>query len=282
MEGIIVRVLGNLREAWTGFVDLCPRLEKIISNPRFLRIVPQTEMVILVTMKARIGDVEGAINLCIPYITVESIIDRISAVCQSGNKRPSSGKKELASREDIPVQMTAEILRRNYPLNEILEWKKDTILLPLRRLAPGRCYLRLGNRRVWRCEILPENKGFAKQIKILEFADKPFGTEGREVETQKSNTLVADALAKAGITISVELGKTVVSVKDIFGMGEGTIIELDRLVGEPVDVKANGVLVARGQVVVIGESFGVKITEVASGSLTRPAASETKEGEDIK
>ena len=82
------------------------------------------------------------------------------------------------------------------------------------------------------------------------------------------NPLVANALANAGITISVELGSTAKSVKEVLGMGEGTIIELDKLAGEPVDVKANGVLIAKGEVVVIDENFGVRITEIASlGSL---------------
>jgi flagellar motor switch protein FliN/FliY len=59
------------------------------------------------------------------------------------------------------------------------------------------------------------------------------------------------------------------------GMAEGTIIELDKLAGEPVDVKANGVLIAKGEVVVIDEKFGVRITEIAAaaGSLTPGAAS---------
>jgi flagellar motor switch protein FliM len=278
MVRIIVQMVLNLQDAWADVIDLCPRLEKIDTNPQFTRIVPEAEMVVLVTMETKVGDVEGMINLCIPYVTVEPIIDKVSAVCQSGSKKPSPEKYELGSREDAPVTMTAEIFRRNYSINEIIEWKTETVLLPVRPLASGRCYVRLGDRRVWHCEILPENKGFAKQIKILEFADNPFGTEGKEMEMTETNTLVADALANAGITISAEIGTTVKSIKEVFSIGEGTIIELNKLAGEPVDVKANGVLFARGEVVVIDESFGVRITEVSAkiDPLTQGAASETE------
>jgi flagellar motor switch protein FliN/FliY len=61
--------------------------------------------------------------------------------------------------------------------------------------------------------------------------------------------------------VTVELGAASKTVKEIFGMGEGTILELDKLAGEPLDVKANGVLIAKGEAVVIDENFGVRITE---------------------
>ena len=79
MEGIIVKILGNLREAWTQVIDLRPRLSQIEVNPQFAQIVPPTEMVVLVTLETKIGDVEGMMNLCIPYLTIEPIISKLSA-----------------------------------------------------------------------------------------------------------------------------------------------------------------------------------------------------------
>jgi flagellar motor switch protein FliN/FliY len=55
---------------------------------------------------------------------------------------------------------------------------------------------------------------------------------------------ISEALAEARITISAELGRTSLPVRDILSLGEGSILELDRLAGEPVDIKANGVLIA--------------------------------------
>ncbi|MCF7928020.1 MAG: flagellar motor switch phosphatase FliY [Spirochaetales bacterium] len=64
--------------------------------------------------------------------------------------------------------------------------------------------------------------------------------------------------------MTVELGRTRKLVRDILGMGEGTIIELDKLAGEPVDILVNNKLIAKGEVVVIDENFGVRVTEIVS------------------
>jgi flagellar motor switch protein FliN/FliY len=64
--------------------------------------------------------------------------------------------------------------------------------------------------------------------------------------------------------VSVQLGRTKLQVKEILNLGQGSIIELERLAGEPVDLLVNGRLVARGEVVVIDESFGVRVTSIVS------------------
>jgi flagellar motor switch protein FliN len=72
--------------------------------------------------------------------------------------------------------------------------------------------------------------------------------------------LIMDVLME----MTVELGRTKKLIKDILGMGEGTIIELDKLAGEPVDILVNKKLIAKGEVVVIDENFGVRVTEIVS------------------
>ena len=66
------------------------------------------------------------------------------------------------------------------------------------------------------------------------------------------------------MTLTVELGRTTQLVQEILGMGEGSIIELDKLAGEPVDLLVNGKLIAKGEVVVIDENFGVRVTDIVS------------------
>lgn len=78
IEGVIVRVLGNLREAWSNVIDLRPRLGRIEVNPQFAQIVPPSDMVVLVTLETKIGEVEGMMNFCIPYITIEPVISKLS------------------------------------------------------------------------------------------------------------------------------------------------------------------------------------------------------------
>jgi len=70
MEGIVVRLLGELRAAWEPFLELSPRLAACESNPQLAQITPSREMVALVTLEAKVGEVEGLLNLCLPYPTL--------------------------------------------------------------------------------------------------------------------------------------------------------------------------------------------------------------------
>jgi len=71
-----------------------------------------------------------------------------------------------------------------------------------------------------------------------------------------------ELLLDVQMILTVELGRTKKYVKDILGLGEGSIIELDKLAGEPVDLLVNGKLIAKGEVVVIDENFGVRVTDI--------------------
>ena len=71
-------------------------------------------------------------------------------------------------------------------------------------------------------------------------------------------------ITEVGVELEVVLGKTVRPVADVATIGEGTIIELDSLAGEPVELRAGGQKIALAEVVVIDESFGVRVTSVVS------------------
>ena len=68
------------------------------------------------------------------------------------------------------------------------------------------------------------------------------------------------------VTVSVELGRSHISLKEVLELSEGSIIELQRLVGEPLDLVVNGQIVAQGEVVAIDNNYGLRITNVASKS----------------
>ncbi|NDD67063.1 flagellar motor switch protein FliN [bacterium] len=71
-----------------------------------------------------------------------------------------------------------------------------------------------------------------------------------------------DMFRKIPVSVSVELGRAQVSLKEIFELSEGSIIELDRLVGEPLDLVVNGQVVAQGEVVAIDNNYGLRVTHV--------------------
>ncbi len=77
--------------------------------------------------------------------------------------------------------------------------------------------------------------------------------------TQKENI---DLIMDVPLNVTVELGRTSKSIQEILDFSPGTIIELNKIAGEPIDVLVNGKYVAKGEVVVIEESFGIRITEI--------------------
>ncbi len=68
------------------------------------------------------------------------------------------------------------------------------------------------------------------------------------------------------VQLSVELGRTKVPIKHILQLGQGSVVELDALAGEPMDVLVNGYLIAQGEVVVVNEKFGIRLTDVVTPS----------------
>ncbi len=109
---------------------------------------------------------------------------------------------------------------------------------------------------------MPANMGVnmgmnVPNVQSLQFPNLASGMNAGE---QGNIGLIMDVFME----MTVELGRTKRSIKDILGMGEGTIIELDKLAGEPVDILVNHKQIAKGEVVVIDENFGVRVTEILS------------------
>ena len=80
----------------------------------------------------------------------------------------------------------------------------------------------------------------------------------------KGRSIKSDIFSNIPITVAVELGRSRVSLKEVFELTEGSIIELERLVGEPLDLVVNGQIVAKGEVVAIDNNYGLRVTTIVS------------------
>jgi flagellar motor switch protein FliN len=87
-------------------------------------------------------------------------------------------------------------------------------------------------------------------------------SEGEESQEQEPGEMDLDFILDIPLELSVELGKTKMLVNDLLQLGQGSIIELNKLAGESLDVYINHKLVAKGEVVVVNEKFGVRLTDV--------------------
>jgi flagellar motor switch protein FliN/FliY len=105
---------------------------------------------------------------------------------------------------------------------------------------------------------MPMMMGQPTNVQSVQFPNLMPGRGG--VQESGNIGLIMDV----SMEMTVELGRTRKLIKEILGMGEGTIIELDKLAGEPVDILVNHKLIAKGEVVVIDENFGVRVTEIVS------------------
>ena len=95
-------------------------------------------------------------------------------------------------------------------------------------------------------------------VNIQAASFSPFAQDVNAMQSQENISLIKDV----PLEVTVELGRTSKAIADILDFSPGTIIELDKIAGEPVDVLVNGKLVAKGEVVVIEENFGVRVTEI--------------------
>ncbi len=75
-----------------------------------------------------------------------------------------------------------------------------------------------------------------------------------------------EAILDVPVTIAMEIGRTEISIRNLLQLNQGSVVELDRLAGEPLDVLVNGTLIAKGEVVVVNEKFGIRLTDVISPS----------------
>lgn len=75
-----------------------------------------------------------------------------------------------------------------------------------------------------------------------------------------------DVILDVPVTIAMEIGRTKISIRNLLQLNQGSVVELDRLAGEPMDVLVNGTLIAHGEVVVVNEKFGIRLTDVISPS----------------
>jgi len=73
-----------------------------------------------------------------------------------------------------------------------------------------------------------------------------------------------DAILDVPVTISMEIGRTRITIRNLLQLNQGSVVELDRLAGEPMDVLVNGTLIAQGEVVVVNEKFGLRLTDIIS------------------
>ncbi len=102
-----------------------------------------------------------------------------------------------------------------------------------------------------------EQGGEAEVAELEEFTE-----EKADLSVDEKRKL--DTILDIPVTISMEVGRTKLSIRNLLQLNQGSVVELDRVAGEPLDVLVNGTLIAHGEVVVVNDKFGIRLTDVIS------------------
>ncbi|MBE5854479.1 MAG: flagellar motor switch protein FliM [Lachnospiraceae bacterium] len=113
LERIMVICMQLLREPWKNVLDINPTLDRIETNPQFAQIIAPSEMIAIVTLNIKVGDVEGLMNICLPYFTLENIMDKLNTKFWFSTIQDSSD-------EDYEAYIEAMIKRVQVPIRAVL------------------------------------------------------------------------------------------------------------------------------------------------------------------
>ncbi|WP_029165887.1 flagellar motor switch protein FliM [Aminiphilus circumscriptus] len=149
VERVLLRMLELLEESWSTVVDVRFRFDSMESNPFFVQICPGTDMVLLVTLKVQVGETEGMINLCVPYIVMEPMVDKLSSqhwFASTGRKDIQGVREILKNRLNaVVVPVALELGHTILSLQDIMQLQEgDVIRLDGTRGDP--LGVRVGNR----------------------------------------------------------------------------------------------------------------------------------------
>ena len=110
----------------------------------------------------------------------------------------------------------------------------------------------------WAAALGEQAEGEVKPAVLEEFdASEPISAEERRK---------LDAILDIPVTITMEVGRSQISIRNLLQLNQGSVVELDRVAGEPLDVLVNGTLIAHGEVVVVNEKFGIRLTDIITPS----------------
>lgn len=106
-----------------------------------------------------------------------------------------------------------------------------------------------------------EGIDLVKKVEVQSLADQ---VKAGDDSLNKLKVQNLDFILDIPLKVTVELGRTSVVIKDLLQLGQGSVLELDKLAGEPLEILVNGKLIAKGEVVVVNEKFGIRLTDIIS------------------
>jgi flagellar motor switch protein FliN len=209
--------------------------------------IPDQDLLVKVSFSLKIGHlIDSNIMQLLPLRFAKSLVDEL----MNGGSVPPE--------EDAVEQERDHMVDVSSPNSQVQEEPSHEFVGTAQSTAPAHS----GHQQASPQHYGGQSYSGQQQVNVQPATFSSFETSGLGQQETKN----LDMLLDIPLQVTVELGRTNRSVKDILEMSSGSIIELDKLAGEPVDILVNSRLIAKGEVVVIDENFGVRITDIVSPS----------------
>ncbi|MEW9923918.1 flagellar motor switch phosphatase FliY [Clostridium butyricum] len=250
-------------------VDISPPTARVITDESIpiSEAIPEEEPIVKVSFKMTIGDiVDSNIMQIFPIETAKNIVAIMTGE-DSANKtsesQPEKPKEEPIVNKEIHTQPEPQ-MQQNVSEPQ-MQYEQPQMQMQQQQYAPQQQMQGYGQPQMQSYMQQPQMYGggqvqqYAQPVEVHQAAFEPL-TPQNSVPPIKNIDLIMDV----PLDISVVLGRTKKSIQDILNLGAGSLIELDKLAEEPVEILVNGKQIALGEVVVVDENFGVRITSIVS------------------
>jgi flagellar motor switch protein FliN len=297
------RVAADLDGAWGDHVDLGLSLNRFESMPEMLRVANREDPMLVATLRVRCAGSESELRIGVPFAVLEKFFSGPSGQRERSGQAESPARRVERAQVEQAVRATgieasARLTGSRIALGDLALLRADMTLLT--GLAPDTA-VSVALNGTDRFLGVAGRSGRNLAIRITQAIDTDAAsaepadhTQSRMVNIMDSNTargvdaaVDLDELGRGAgaanaanlaslfqltLPVTIELCRTRLTVQEVLELGRGSVIQLERLVGEPVDVIVGDRRFAEGEVVVIGEQFGVRITRVVSGQPESGAA----------
>ncbi|MNO11994.1 Flagellar motor switch protein FliN [compost metagenome] len=243
----------SMSTIFNRFVNISPPGIDILnmSNGTGVNSLPPDETLIKISFRLTIGDLID--STIMQLLTVKFAKEMVNSLI-NGSSEPAVQETAAAHAPAAPVHTPAP----SQPAADPGYYQQPPYQQPPMQQPPAGYYYPPQDRPYAEPQHLGGVQGRSVNVQPVQFANLGNPTFG--IPDENNLNLLMDIPLK----VTVELGRTQKQIKDILELSQGSIIELDKLAGEPVDILVNNKLIAKGEVVVIDENFGVRVTDIVS------------------
>ncbi len=238
-------------------VDISPPSIELIDLPEGAGhdVIPKDELLVKVSFRLKIGNlIDSYIMQLLPADFARSLVGELLGQTYGNVDTPTKAHSATDSMKgEEPDAIVGDVLMPDTTSNRA--YQEQRIYEDDRLKGESQQYMQ-SNQHLGMNSVVNSQPVQVQPATFSEF--EPV----HQLEEKEANNL--NMLLDIPLQVTVELGRTNRSVKEILGLSSGSIIELDKLAGEPVDILVNNRLIAKGEVVVIDENFGVRVTDIIS------------------